>query len=344
MKIRTVAKRVEPLSIGILGYNGVSLLDLSGPFEAFTVARTHAADGRDRSCYHARIISVTGRTFASESGLVLKTDCTLPEARYVDSIIVPGGAAVREGETYRKISEWLTIHAHRIRRIVSVCTGIYPLAKSGLLDGRKITTHWRFVSDIARRFPKLHVDPISPFVKDGAFYTCGGGTAAIEMALALIEEDYGSSVALSVARELVARLRPSGDDENSIDPLQFECGPMDRLADLPAWIGSHLSDNLSVEVLANRVCLCPRHFSRLFKRFFHVTPAVFIERLRLDEARRRLILPRNSIENVARDVGFKSADSFRRAFKRRYRVSPLRYKRNSPGQTSSTYKSSLFAA
>ena len=164
------------------------------------------------------------------------------------------------------------------------------------------------------------------------------------MALALIEEDYGSPVALSVARELVVRLRPGGDNENSVDPLQFECGPMDRLADLPAWIGSHLSDNLSVEVLANRVCLCPRHFGRLFKHFFHVTPAAFVERLRLDEARRRLILPRNSVENVARDVGFNNGDSFRRAFERHHSVSPLRYKRNSHGQSSSAYNSSLFAA
>jgi transcriptional regulator GlxA family with amidase domain len=344
MKIGTVAKGVKPLSIGILGFEGVSLLDLIGPFEAFALARTHAADGKDRSCYDARVIGVTGKTFASESGLVFKTDDTLLGARHVDSIIVPGGVVVRAGETNRKISEWLTTHSHRIRRIISVCTGIYPLAKSGLLDGRKITTHWRFVQDVARRFPKLRVDPISPFIKDGPFYTCGGGTAAIEMALALIEEDYGSPVALSVARELVARLRPGGDNENSVDLLQFECGPMDRLVDLPAWIGSHLSDNLSVEALANRVCLCPRHFSRLFKRFFHVTPSAFVERLRLDEARRRLILPRSSVENVARDVGFKSADSFRRAFERRHSISPLRYKRNSHGQISSAYNSSLFAA
>ena len=161
------------------------------------------------------------------------------------------------------------------------------------------------------------------------------------MALALIEEDYGSSVALTVARELVARLRPGGDNQNSVDPLQFDCGSMDRLADLPAWIGSQLSDNLSVEVLANRACLCPRHFTRLF---FHVTPAAFVERVRLDEARRRLILPRNNVENVARDVGFKNADSFRRAFERRHGMGPLRYKRNYKTQISSHYNASLFAA
>ena len=344
IKVGAVTRAVRPLSIGFLGFDGVSLLDLSGPLEAFALARTYAADGKDRVCYNVRIIGVTGKTVASESGVVLKTQDTLLGARYVDSIIVPGGAVVRAGETCRRISHWLTTNAHRIRRIIAVCMGIYPLADTGLLDGRKVATHWKFVQDVERRFPKLRVDPVSPFVKDGGFYSCGGGTAAIEMALALIEEDYGSPVALSVARELVVRLRPAGDTENSVDPFQFECGPMDRLADLPAWIGSHLSDNLSVEVLANRVCLCPRHFGRLFKRFFRVTPAAFVERLRLDEGRRRLILPRNSVENIAPDVGFKNADSFRRAFDRRYGMSPSSYRKNFKTQSSSIYNSSLFAA
>jgi transcriptional regulator GlxA family with amidase domain len=190
----------------------------------------------------------------------------------------------------------------------------------------------------------VNVDPAASFIKDGKFYSCGGGTAAIEMSLALIQEDYGARGALSVARELVMRLRPPGDRENAVEPLQFECGPMDRFADLPAWIASHLSDNLSVETLAARVCVCPRHFSRLFKRFFHASPAVFVEQLRLDEARRRLRVPRNSIEDVARDVGYQSADSFRRAFERRYGVSPLGYKRSLRVENNKIYRSRLFAA
>lgn len=344
MKVIALASGRTPKSVGILGFDGVSLLDLAGPLEAFAAARMDAPDGKAEPCYEARIIGVTGKTFASESGLVFKTEDTLLRARNVDTIIVPGGLTLRAGETYRKVSDWLTVHAHRIRRIVSVCSGIYPLAQSGLLNGRTITTHWRFAQDVARRFPKLCVDHTSPFIKNGPFYTCGGGTAAIEMTLALIEEDYGSRVALSVARELVMRLRPVGDNEDSVDPLQFECGPMDRLADLPAWIGSHLSDNLSVEVLAKRACVCPRHFGRLFKNFFHITPAAFVERLRLHEARNLLVLPRNNVENVARAVGFKNADSFRRAFQRRYGISPIGYRSASRRRSSNTYNSPLFAA
>ena len=164
------------------------------------------------------------------------------------------------------------------------------------------------------------------------------------MTLALIQEDYGVLRALSIARQLVMRLRPPGDRENSLEPLQFECGPLDRFADLPAWIASHLGDNLSIETLASRVCLCPWHFSRLFKHLFHASPASFVEQLRLDEAKRRLRLPRNSVENVARDVGYQSADSFRRAFERRHSVSPLGYKRNLWAVTHHPYRPSLFAA
>jgi transcriptional regulator GlxA family with amidase domain len=219
------------------------------------------------------------------------------------------------------------MNAVHVRRIVSISTGIYPLAQSGLIDGRKVTTHWRFAQDVAKRFPKVRLDPAASFTKDGPFYTCGGGTAAIELTLALIEEDYGARVALSVARELGMRLRPIGNNESHLDPSQFECGPTDRLAELPAWIGAHLNDNLSVDVLAERACICPRHFSRLFKRFFHRTPADFVETLRLNEARRRLLLPRDSVENVAVAVGFKNPDSFRRAFQRRLGVNPATFRK-----------------
>jgi len=334
----------QPIAVAILGFDGVSALDLTGPLETFSAARVDDGETERSGPYQVRLIGVTGKSFTSESGLFYKTRYTLRNAVLVDTVIIPGGAAVQTGEVSRKIAEWLSNRAVSIRRIASVCGGIYAVAKAGLLETRKITTHWKLVQDFRRQFPRVDVDPVASFIKDGKFYSCGGGTAAIEMSLALIQEDCGARGALSVARELVMRLRPPGDRENALEPLQFECGPMDRFADLPAWIASHLCDNLSVEVLAERVCLCPRHFSRLFKRFFHASPAVFVEELRLDEARRRLRVPRNSIEDVARDVGYQSADSFRRAFERRYGVSPLGYKRNLRIENNKIYRSPLFAA
>jgi transcriptional regulator GlxA family with amidase domain len=339
-----LAEGLKPIPVGILGFDGVTALDLAGPLEALVAARAEKTDGKARACYDTAIIGVTGRSFISESGLVFKAASTLLKAPKVDTLIIPGGAGMRAGQIHRRVADWLATHANQIRRIVCVCTGIYPLAQSGLLDGRRVTTHWRFVQELRRRFPKLRVDHASSFIRDGPFYTCGGGTAPVEMTLGLIEEDYGTRAALSVARELVMRLRPPGDKENGLDTSQFECAPVDRLAELPAWIGAHLDENLCVEALAKRACLCPRHFSRLFKSFFKATPAAFVERLRLDEARRRLLLPRHSVENVAGAVGFKNADTFRRAFERRYGISPISFRRNSPAGSRSTYDSHLFAA
>ena len=331
-------------AVAIFGFDGVNALDLTGPLEAFASANSDRPEIDPLVSYQVKLIGVTGKTFTSESGVLYKTPYTLRNALPVDTVIVPGGEGIHAGEVNGKVTEWLSDYAVNIRRIVSICGGIYAVAKAGLLDRRKVTTHWKFVQDLRRAHPGLEVDPASPFIKDGRFYSCGGGTAAIEMTLALIQEDYGVLRALSIARQLVMRLRPPGDRENSLEPLQFECGPLDRFADLPAWIASHLGDNLSIETLSSRVCLCPRHFSRLFKRLFHTSPASFVEQLRLDEAKRRLRLPRNSVENVARDVGYQSADSFRRAFERRHGVSPLGYKRNLRAVTHHPYRPSLFAA
>jgi transcriptional regulator GlxA family with amidase domain len=143
----------------------------------------------------------------------------------------------------------------------------------------------------------------------------------------LIEEDYGPRVAMAVARELVVYLKRSGGQEQYSEPLQFQAQSVSRLSDLATWIISHLSEDLSVEVLATKACLCPRHFSRRFKAEFGHSPADFVERLRLDEARLRLSNADNSIENVALSVGFKSADAFRRAFERRLGINPSDYRR-----------------
>ena len=247
-------------------------------------------------------------------------------------------------ETRCLISDWLAANIRRIRRVVCVCNGVYPLAQSRLLDGRGIATHWRIAQDMAARFPTLRVDASASFLRDGPFFTCGGGTAAMEMTLALIEEDYGARVALSVAREMVVRLRPAGESGSVLDPSQFETAPSDRLAELPAWIAAHLNDDLSVEVLAARACLCPRHFSRLFKRFFKATPATFVERIRLEEARRCLSNSRHSIAGVASAVGFASADTFRRAFERRHGVSPIAFRRKSRVRDVVAYRAQPLAA
>jgi transcriptional regulator GlxA family with amidase domain len=335
---------VKPKTVVILGFDGVSALDLSGPLEAFTIARINVSGGKTNRCYTPTIIGVTWKSFTTESGLVLAGHDILRKISAVDTLVIPGGSGIRTRDVGRAVAEWLVAHTPRLRRIIAVGAGIYPLAQSGLLDGRRVTTHWKFAQDVARRFPTLRVDQTIAAAKDGAFYTCGGGTSAVEMVLGLIEEDYGKGIALSVARELVLRLRPIADQESSINVFNFDYGPADRLADLPAWISSHLDENLSVEALAERACLCSRHFRRLFKKTFEITPAAFVERVRIAEAGRRLLLPQINIESVAAAVGFKNSDSFRRAFERRLSVSPSAYRRNFKGRRAETRPSGLFAA
>ena len=199
-----------------------------------------------------------------------------------------------------------------------------------------MAVHWRLARDVALRFPKLRVTANRLFLKDGAFYTSAGATAGIDLTLSLIEEDYGARVALTVARELVVYLKRPGGQEQYSEPLQFQTQSISRLSELATWMLSHLHEDLSVEALAAKACLCPRHFSRRFKVEFGTTPADFVERLRLDEARRRLSNGDNSVENVGTSVGFKSSDAFRRAFERRLGVNPSDYRRRFATSSSSS--------
>ena len=312
---------MDPKVIGFLGYDGVTALDIVGPMEAF--AAVAEGDGRG---YEVLILGLTDRPFTSESGLDLRPHRTVRDAPPLDTLIIPGGSGLRRPETNAGVAAWVAGQAGRIRRIASVCTGIYGLAPTGLLDGRRVTTHWRFARDLGRRFPRLRIDPDALYLKDGPFYTSAGITAGIDLALALIEEDHGPRMALAVARELVVYLKRPGGQEQFSEPLRFQLDSTDRFADLVAWMAGHLRHDLSVEALAERACLCPRHFSRRFKSAFGSTPAAFVEDLRLNEARRRLAAADQTIGGVAASVGFKSADSFRRAFERRFGVAPGAYR------------------
>ena len=315
---------MKPINIGIIGFDGVVALDMVGPVEAFSTAMV---DGEKERCYQTSIIGMTMRPFVAESGIVLKPHYSLADRIDLDTVIIPGGQGLRKTSAGDRVAQWIRERAPRIRRIASVCTGIYGLAPSGLLDGRHITTHWRFTQEVARRFPQLKVDGNALFRRDGKFYTSAGVTAGIDLALALIEEDYGARVALGVARELVVYLKRPGGQAQFSEPLQFQIESADSFGDLASWIRGHLKADLSVPALAGRACLCARHFSRRFKRAFRRSPAEFVEQLRLDEARNRLGNQGATIDQVATSVGFGNADVFRRAFARKFGVNPTEYRR-----------------
>jgi transcriptional regulator GlxA family with amidase domain len=323
-----------PKNVGVVGFDGVSASDLTGPLDALARASVVGVSNKRSICYRPVLLGLTSRRLVSESGLPFRAEATLATAGPLDTIIVPGGKGVRQPDTMALVAGWLAERSGETRRIASVSTGIYALARGGLLDGRHVTTHWRFASDVARRFPKLRVNYAAAFLKDGAFYTSGGGSSGLEMTLALIEEDFGNQAAREVAREFVMRLRPMGEADDHFEFANYQCDPTERVSELPAWILAHLRENLTVEALAARACLCPRHFSRVFKDVFNCTPGDFVEELRLAEARRRLLGLRSSVEDIAGSVGFHSADAFRRAFERRVGMTPSLFRRQAREKSS----------
>lgn len=320
---------MPPRRIGILGFDDVQALDLIGPADVFrsdALAAPDFCDGKEPP-YEVVVIGVGAKQFTASNGVQFVAHHLLPTRIALDTIIVPGGSGLRAGQLAETVAEWITVCASRVRRIASVCTGIYGLAPTGLLDGRDVATHWAFVDDLQRRFPKLRVDRDALFHKDDRFYTSAGITAGIDLALAMVEEDLGPEAALEVAREMIVYLKRSGGQNQYSEPLRFQIESGDRFADLAAWIPTHLRADLSVEILAKRACLSVRQFSRAFKDKFGITPAAFVEEARLAEACRRLAARRSSVEAVARSVGYLSDDAFRRAFERRFSVTPSHYRR-----------------
>jgi transcriptional regulator GlxA family with amidase domain len=315
-----------PKTVGVIVFEQMTATDLSSPAEVFSRANIFGGCGRGRDCYHVVTVGIDTEPCLTESGIVVHPQVDMLHAPPFDTVFIPGGNGISMLKLNNKIAKWLKDRASSTRRFAALGTGIYPLASTGLLNRRLVAVHWRLAKDVASRFPKLHVKPNSLFLKDGPFYTSAGATAGIDLSLSLIEEDYGPGVAMAVARELVVYLKRAGGQEQYSEPLQFQTQSVSRLSDLATWIVGHLSEDLSVEVLAAKACLCPRHFSRRFKIEFGRTPADLVEKLRLDEARRRLSEGDNSIENVGLSVGFKSADAFRRAFERRLGINPSDYR------------------
>ncbi|NKF21090.1 GlxA family transcriptional regulator [Solimonas marina] len=317
--------------IAVLGYDGANALDICGPLEAFASANTLAPEHDAAIRYELIVLADGGRPFTTESGLMMQPHAGLDDdIATIDTVIVPGGAGLREAAANARITGWLQTHAAQIRRIASVCTGIYGLAATGLLDGRRAATHWRFADDVARRFPKLRVDGDAIFVRDGRFYTSAGITAGIDLTLALIEEDAGAPLALGVARDLVVYLKRPGGQEQFSEPLRRQMRGGDPFDELLVWMAAHLQQDLSVATLAARVYLSPRQFSRRFTTQLGNTPADYVTDLRLREARRLLDAGELGIDAVAQTVGFRSADVFRRAFDRRFGLAPQAYRRRFP--------------
>ncbi|MFC8506488.1 GlxA family transcriptional regulator [Streptomyces sp. NPDC057411] len=306
-------------------FDGVQSLDVTGPMEVFAGA-ARAAGGPE--AYTVRTASLDGRPVRTHSGLRLVPDTTLAEAVAggpPHTLLVPGGEGTRLMDP--ALVDWLRTHGPRPERLVSVCTGALLLAEAGLLDGRRATTHWIACEHLARRHPAVLVDPDPIFVRDGRIATSAGVTAGIDLALALVEEDLGRDVALTVARHLVVFLRRPGNQAQFSAQLAAQTARREPLRELQHWITTHPDQDLSVEALAARARLSPRHFARAFQAETGTTPGRYVDRVRLEHARRLLEDTTQGVEEVSRAAGYGTPEAMRRAFLKALATAPAEYRR-----------------
>lgn len=300
-------------------------LDIVGPWDVF--GSVNSAQREQGPVYNLELVTAgRHRMFPGDSGLTLTAKYRYTEVRgEIDTLIVVGGTGATTSRD-RAIAGWIRKVAGRARRVASICTGAFLLAEAGLLDGRRATTHWMFTKELAARYPRVEVDPDPIFVRDGNVYTSAGVTAGMDLALALVEEDLGSAMALRIARTLVLFLRrPGGQAQFSIS-LSAQASDFKPLRELQIWIAENLSRDLSVAVLASRVAMSERNFARVFARESGTTPAQYVEQLRLEAARRELELTDKGLKEIAVVSGFRGIEVLRRAFMRYYGTSPSLYR------------------
>lgn len=305
------------------------ILDVTGPLEVFSTAtRELRRRGRPRATgYRLELAAMEPGTVETSSGVSLLADRSLASVRgEIDTLIVAGGRGV---DALLDDVEWvrrLRRIASRSRRVASVCTGALLLAETGLLDGRRATTHWAACEAMAVRYPKVEVETDPIFVRDGRFYTSAGVTAGMDLALALVEEDHGSEVALMVARRLVLFLKRPGGQSQFSARLEAQLADREPVARVQEWVEEHPDGDHSVVSLARRAGMSPRHFARVFAEQTGNTPARFVERCRVESARRLLEDSRDGVGGIAASCGFGSPETMRRAFLRTLCVGPAEYR------------------
>ena len=292
-------------------------LDVVGPAEVFATA----------GAYEVEIVAPDPEPFFMSNGMRVVPHAGMEETRGpIDTLVVAGGSGTRRAATDPRVIDWTRAAAKRSRRVTSVCSGAFVLAAAGLLDGRRATTHWEWCDTLAALHPEVEVERDAIFVVDGSVYTSAGVTAGMDLALALVEEDMGADVAREVAQQLVVFLRrPGGQSQFS---AQIAAPPAERepLRAVQAFIAANPAADLAVSALAQRAAMSPRNFARAFRRETGMTPAAYVESVRVERARIALEGSDAQVEQIARHCGFGTVETMRRAFHRRLGVGPSAYR------------------
>jgi len=317
----------RPHKVAMIAYPDAQVLDITGPLEVFSRAGRWLRDEgvTPENAYSVVLLAREAGLIRTSSGLELKAE-SLQRTGEIDTLLVTGGIGFRRALEDKALLAWIKNAALEVRRIGSICTGAMIRARAGLLEGRPATTHWAYCDELATHFGDVSVDADAIFVKNENIYTSAGVTSGMDLALAMVEEDWGPTVALAVAQELVLFLKRPGGQSQFSRFLEPEKTSSRRVRDLQAWILKNLSQDLSVARLAEVSSMSPRNFARSFAREMGVTPARYVEKIRIEMARSLLQQNRDPIEHIAEKVGFKGYDSFRRAFRREIGVAPSEYR------------------
>jgi transcriptional regulator GlxA family with amidase domain len=314
----------------ILAVPRVQLLDVIGPADVFAEAAQQLGNPR---AYRLQLIGTQAGELKGSNGMRMVVDSTIHDHRgRIDTLLVAGSPLPEELAGKAETSAWLQRQARSVRRLGSVCTGAFLLAEAGLLDGKRVATHWNSTERLAACFPALRVEADAIYVRDGNTYTSAGVTAGMDLALHLVEEDHGRDIALKVARKMVMFLKRPGGQSQFSAHLAAQTADKSVVREIQDYVLAHLGADLSVPALCQRAAMSERNFARVFRAATGVTPAAFVEAARIDEARRQVEASEVPIKKLADSLGYANVDGFRRAFARRLGVSPKDYRGRFAGQ------------
>jgi transcriptional regulator GlxA family with amidase domain len=322
-------RTLPAMRVAILAFPRFQLLDVAGPADVFQEASRQLGKP---SAYQVQVIAARRGTLRSSGGLRLGVDATVATHRgRIDTLLVAGSPDIDDLATDTPLQDWLQRQSRSVRRYGSVCTGAFVLAATGLLDGKRVVTHWNSTARLAADYPLTQVEPDAIHLKDGKLYTSAGVTAGMDLALAMVEEDHGRDLALRVARELVMFLKRPGGQSQFSAHLEAQASERSGVRDVQEYVLAHLKADLSVPMLALRAGMSERSFARTFRSETGTTPAEFVEKARIDAARRLAEDSTLPAKRLAARVGYANVDGFRRAFSRRLGVGLLEYRRRFAG-------------
>lgn len=312
--------------IGIFLYDEVQAVDVAGALDTFGQANAELIKLGRSPAYHLHLIGLKPGLITAENGLKLAVDIGLADSPELDYLVLPGGCGSQTLVDNASLLAWIRTQDEGVQKMLSICTGAFLLAATGLVDGRRVATHWRFTQQLQRMFPAINVNADALYCSDGKYYSSGGMTAGIDLCLSILEQDLGLHLAQVVAQELVMYLRRTGTQSQYSRPLSVQAGPEARFVRLQQWLLDNLHRPVTVSQMAEQACMSERHFRRQFNARFGVTPSGYLEQLRLDRAKSLLMSDGYSLERVCTECGFVNTSSFGRLFKRRFATTPIAFR------------------